>query len=119
MVIHRHVTGSWVHVIDDGIVDEDSLPDEALPTGHIEFVPLGPAVSVAGDPATAYTIAPTNALVAEGQLQDLQGREGVWLTGEIGGHTIRWQATVRLQWRGQEIAEWVIAFDLDDDLRLS
>lgn len=114
-----HVTGDWRHVVDDGMVDVDALPDEALPTGHVVFTPLSPKVAVAGAPAVAHTFAEIKALIAGGELTDLQGREGVWLAGDIGGQTVRWRATTHLFFHGVKIAYPVLEFDLTADARLT
>lgn len=114
-----HVTGDWRHIIDDGMVDLDALPDEALPTGHVVFTPLSPSVAVAGAPAVAHTLATIKTLIAGGELTDLQGREGVWLAGDIGGQTVRWRATTHLEFHGAEIDYPVLEFDLTGDVRLT
>lgn len=114
-----HVTGDWRHIIDDGMVDLDALPDEALPTGHVVFTPLSPSVAVAGAPAVAHTLATIKTLIAGGELTDLQGREGVWLAGDIGGQTVRWRATTHLEFHGTEIDYPVLEFDLTGDVRLT
>lgn len=113
------VTGDWRHIVDDGMSDLDDLPDEVLPTGTVRFTPVGPALATAGDPIVGYTLGTVPALIAAGRLTDLQGREGVRLAGVIGVETIRWQATVRVTWQEQNVAEWEIVFDLESDLRLS
>lgn len=113
------VTGDWRHIVDDGMVDVDALPDEALPTGHVLFEPVGPQVAVAGVPSTAYTLGPVTGLVAAGELNDLQGREGVWLAGRIGEYTVRWRATTVLRFGGDTIAYPTVEFDLASDVRLT
>lgn len=113
------VTGDWRHIIDDGMVDVDALPDEALPTGHVIFTPLSPKVAVAGAPAVAHTLGEVKSLIAGGELTDLQGREGVWLAGKIGDQTVRWRAVTHLFYKGQKIAYPVLEFDLVDDAVLT
>ena len=113
------VTGDWRHVVDDGMVDQDALPDEALPTGWVQFTPVGPAVAVAGGPSTAYTVAPVRALIAGGRLTDLQGREGMWLAGKIGAHTVRWRAVTHLEYHREKIEYPSLSFDLGSDVRLT
>ena len=114
-----HVTGDWRHVVDDGMVDVDALPDEALPTGHVVFTPLSPKVAVAGAPAVAHTFGEIKALISAGELTDLQGRAGVWMAGDIGGQTVRWRATTHLFYQGQKIAYPVLEFDLTGDAVLT
>ena len=113
------VTGDWRHVVDDGMVDFDDLPDEVKPTGHVRFTPIGPKVAIAGVPATAYTLATVKALVAGGRLTDLQGRDGVMLPGRIGDETVRWVAQTHLEYMGQEIDYPVLTFDLSGDAHLT
>ena len=114
-----HVTGDWRHIIDDGMVDVDALPDEALPTGHVIFTPLSPRVAVAGAPAVAHTMGEVKALIAGGALTDLQGREGIWMAGKIGDQPVRWRAVTHLFYKGQKIAYPVLEFDLTGDAVLT
>src|SRR5699024_12048894 len=97
MITPRHITGEWVHVVDDGMVDEDAFPDEARPTGHVVFEPWWPDVATAGE--AAYTLTPITAVIADGQLRDVQGREGVWVVGEVGASTVRGEALTYLELR--------------------
>ena len=117
MITPRHITGEWVHVVDDGMVDEDAFPDEARPTGHVVFEPLWPDVATAGE--AAYTLTPITAVIADGQLRDVQGREGVWLAGEVGAITVRWKATTYLEYKGERIPYPTLVFDLEADARLT
>lgn len=117
MITPRHITGEWVHVVDDGMVDEDAFPDEARPTGHVVFEPLWPDVATAGE--AAYTLTPITAVIADGQLRDVQGREGVWLAGEVGAITVRWKATTYLEYKGEPIPYPTLVFDLEADARLT
>lgn len=117
MITSRHVTGEWVHIVDDGMVDEDAFPDEARPTGHVVFEPVWPDVAIAGD--AAYTLTPVTALIADGQLRDVQGREGVWLAGQVGEFTVRWQAVTTLLWQDETIPYPSLTFDLEADARLT
>lgn len=113
------VTGDWRHVIDDGMVDEDALPDESLPTGHVVFTPISPSVAVDGAPAVAHTLAEVKALISAGELNDLQGREGVYLVGKIGGITVRWRAVTHLYFQGVKVDYPPLVFDLTEDARLT
>ena len=117
MITPRHITGEWVHVVDDGMVDEDAFPDEARPTGHVVFEPLWPDVATAGE--AAYTLTPITAVIADGQLRDVQGREGVWLAGAVGAVTVRWKATTYLEYKGERIPYPTLVFDLEADARLT
>ena len=118
-VISYKLTGDWRHIIDDGLVDLDALPDEALPTGHVEFIPVSPQVAVSGSPDTAYTVSSFKSLIAAGVLTDLQGREGVQIAGKIGEHPILWRAVTHLEYRGQKIDYPTIEFTLEADARLT
>ena len=114
------VTGDWRHIVDDGMVDVDDLPDEVLPTGTVKFRPLYPTVATAGVPAVAYTFGTVPALIAGGVLTDLQGREGVRLAGKVGEHTVRWSAEIELTFQGQKVPyPSPVAFELDQDTVLS
>lgn len=113
------VTGDWRHIIDDGMVDTDDLPDEVPLTGKVEFKPVFPSVAIAGAPATAYTLGPVTALVAGGVLTDLQGRPGVKLAGTIGDHKVRWTATTTLRFHEQKVPYPSVNFELDQDVRLT
>ncbi|MCF8605166.1 hypothetical protein L5I01_17570 [Gordonia sp. HY442] len=95
-----HITGSWSHLIDDGVLDDDALPDEVLPTGKVTFTPhLGSYNSLpAGIPSRSVSVAPITGLIVEGELQDLQGRVGVELVGAIGDYPVWWTAAADLWW---------------------
>ena len=118
-VISYKLTGDWRHIIDDGLVDPDALPDEALPTGHVEFIPVSPQVAVSGSPDTAYTVSRFKSLIAAGVLTDLQGREGVHIAGKVGDQPILWRAKTHLEFRGQKIDYPTIEFTLEADARLT
>lgn len=118
-VTSYRLTGDWRHVIDDGLVDPDANPDEALPTGHVEFIPVAPKVAVSGSPDTAFTVSKFKALIAGGVLTDLQGREGVSIAGKIGDHSILWRAITHLEYRGQKIDYPTVEFTLAADARLT
>ena len=119
VVEHFEVSGDWRHIIEDGMVDLDALPDEVRPTGHVEFTPVSPDVSVAGVPARAYTLGTDTGLIADGLLTDMQGRDGVHLAGRIGDVVVRWRAVVHLEYRGQVIPYPDVEFDLSGPVRLT
>ena len=118
-VISYRLTGDWRHIVEDGLVDLDDLPDEALPTGHVEFIPLAPKVAVSGSPETAYTLASFKALIAAGVLTDLQGREGVQIAGWVGDTPVYWRAVTHLEYRGKKIPYPDVEFTLEGDSRLT
>ncbi|MCT1710700.1 hypothetical protein M3B38_01680 [Dietzia cinnamea] len=118
-VVSHPVTGDWRHIVDDGMVDLDALPDEALPTGKVTFHPVWPAVATAGDPAVAYTFATVTALVAAGELRDLQGRSGVWLAARVGVTPIQWRAVTEVEFQGQKIKLPPVDLVLDGPARLT
>lgn len=96
-VTRYRVTGDWRTLIGDTPADSDPYPDVVKPTGHVHFVPdSGPRL--AG--GTAYTIGASTALIADGQLRDLQGRVGVWLAADIDGQQVTWDATIHTFYRG-------------------
>ena len=113
------VTGDWRHIVDDGMVDGDNLPDEVPLTGKVVFKPVYPTVATAGVPATAYTLGPVTALIADGILTDLQGRPGVMLAGKVGEHTVRWSAETSLRFQEQKVDYPRVTFDLTEDVRLT
>lgn len=92
------VTGDWRTITGDTPLDPDPYPDIVTVTGHVRFSPddLGPRLA----DGTAYTIGPVTALIADGQLRDLQGREGVWLAADVDGQPVAWTAVVRLHHAG-------------------
>lgn len=118
-VISYRLTGDWRHIVEDGLVDLDDLPDEALPTGHVEFIPVSPQVAVSGSPETAYTLASFKALIAAGVLTDLQGREGVQIAGWVGDTPVYWRAVTHLEYRGKKIPYPDVEFTLESDSRLT
>ena len=113
------VTGDWRHLVDDGMVDPDDLPDEVRPTGYVRFVPLSPSVAITGTPATAYTLSVIKVLIAAGELRDLQGREGVMLPGRIGDEVVRWRAETYLEFQGKQIPYPDLEFELSGDAHLT
>src|SRR5699024_11242737 len=110
----RHIIGEMFILVDYGIVDEDSFPDAARPTGHVVFEPLWPDEATAGE--AAYTLTPITAVIADGQLRDVQCREGVWLAGEVGAITVRWIATTYLEYKGERIPYPTLVFDLEAEI---
>ena len=118
-VISYRLTGDWRHIVEDGLVDLDDLPDEALPTGHVEFIPLAPKVAVSGSPETAYTVSSFKALIAAGVLTDLQGREGVQIAGWVGDTPVYWRAVTHLEYMGRKIPYPDVEFTLEGDSRLT
>lgn len=113
------VTGDWRHIVDDGMVDGDNLPDEVPLTGKVVFKPVYPTVATAGVPVTAYTLGPVTALIAGGVLTDLQGRPGQRLAGKVGEHTVRWSAETSLRFQEQKVDYPRVTFDLTEDVRLT
>lgn len=109
---YQQVTGYWRHIIDDRILDPDSLPDEVLPTGKVTFTPnLGADGQLpVGDPTRQVSVAPVVALIADGELCDLQGRPGITLVAEIGDAPVWWTAVPELQWAGRDLPGKSITF---------
>ena len=118
-VTSYEVTGDWRHIVDDGMVDGDDLPDEVPLKGKVVFKPVYPSVATAGVPVTAYTLGPVTALVAGGVLTDLQGRPGVKLAGQVGAHTVRWTAETTLRFQEQKVDYPRVTFELAEDVRLT
>ncbi|QDF17126.1 minor tail protein [Gordonia phage William] len=107
------VTGLWSHIVDDGVVDDDSNPDVVYPKGKVTFTPrLGSnGYLPAGDPTASVTVAAVTAAIVDGILTDLQGREGVLLAATVGGYPIYWTATPTLEWKGVKLPSKSITFD--------
>lgn len=118
-VTNYYVTGSWRHIVDDGMVDLDSEPDVVNPTGHVVFTPQWPSLAVAGSPAVTYSVGVVKALIADGELRDVQGRVGVWLPGKIGTQVIRWKAETYLNYNSQKIDYPDLVFDLSGNAHLT
>ena len=118
-VTNYHVTGDWRHIIDDGMVDLDTLPDEVLPNGHIVLQAVHPDIAQAGDPTIAYTLATVTAPITAGILHDDQDREGIWLPGKVGDTQVTWRATTHLWHVGQPIDYPVVEFTPTDDTILT
>lgn len=111
-VVTHLVSGDWRHVVEDGIVDADALPDEVVPTGYAEFEPFDPTVAYDGLPSVAYTFAPVLVKIEDGTL-------AVRLVGEVGGQTVTWRSRVHLQYKGRDLPLFVRDFELGADVRLS
>src|SRR5699024_11254875 len=90
---------------------------EAHSASDVVFEPLWPDVATSGE--AAYTLTPITAVIADGQLRDVQGREGVWLAGEVGAITVRWKAITYLEYKGEPIPYPTLVFDLEADARLT
>ncbi|WIC89797.1 tail fiber protein [Gordonia phage Sapo] len=113
-----HVTALWQHLVDDTQADPDAYPDSAKPTGRVTFRPfLGKdrqgnlrVELPAGNPTTATSFGVVTALVADGELCDLQGREGVWLTGKAGDYPVWWEVSAELTWRGKKVPTRTLVF---------
>lgn len=118
-VISYLLTGYWRHIVEDGLVDLNELPDEALPSGRVEFIPLAPRLVFAGEPTTAYTVGDVEADIVKGVLTDLQGREGIYLVSSIGDTPIRWQAKTHLEFAGRKIPFPTIEFTVESDSRIA
>lgn len=113
------LTGYWRHIVEDGLADVDSLPDETKPDGRVVFTPLSPRVVYAGDPSTAYTVGSVEADIVKGVLTDLQGREGIYLASFIGGTPIQWQAKTHLEFAGRKIPFPTIEFTVESDSQIA
>ncbi|GAC71047.1 LtfC-like domain-containing protein [Gordonia soli] len=111
-ITYQHITGEWAHVVDDGITDPDAEPDEVRPTGKVLFTPLlgSNGFLPSGEPTKSVTVAPVTALIADGVLTDIQGRDGIWLVATIGGYPIHWTATPTLTWQNTKLASKPITF---------
>ena len=91
---HRHITGDWRDLIPDTPTDPDPYPDEIAPAGNVHLAPVDPGPYIVN--GVAYTIADVTALISAGELHDLQGRAGVWITGQVGDTPIEWEAHITL-----------------------
>lgn len=118
-VVSYKLTGYWVHIVKDGLLDVDALPDEEAPYGWVKFTPLSPKVIYAGDPSTAYTVGSVEADIVKGVLTDLQGREGIYLASSIGGVPIQWQAKTHLEFAGHKIPFPTIEFTVESDSQIA
>ncbi|WP_062367887.1 hypothetical protein [Gordonia sp. QH-12] len=107
-----HITGSWAHLIDDGVLDDDALPDEVLPTGKVVFTPnLGSYGSLpTGLPSRSVSASPITGLIVDGRLRDLQRRDGVELVGAIGDYPVWWTATAELWWNNKKLPGRTVQF---------
>ena len=109
------VTASFAHLIDDGVIDTDALPDEVLPTGKVTFTPnLGSSGALpTGVPSRSVSAAPIVGLIVDGTLMDLQDRDGVELVGAIGQYPVWWTARVELWWQGKQLPGREVTFTPD------
>lgn len=99
VVQYQLVTGSWVHVAGDQLV---------RPDGVVRFEPDPSGLP----PLSASTVGTVRALVAAGVLQDVQGRNGVYLAAYVDGVPIRWTATPEnLRYDGTDIPTKPVTFD--------
>ncbi|ANA86386.1 minor tail protein [Gordonia phage OneUp] len=99
-ITYQHVTAEWTHLIEDGMVDLDGNPDEVGVTGNVRFIPTidkGAPAYPTGDPTRSVTMSEIPGIVANGVLEDSQGREGVWLAATIGGRPVQWTAQLNLR----------------------
>ncbi|ANA86555.1 hypothetical protein SEA_LOZINAK_58 [Gordonia phage Lozinak] len=124
-ITYQHVTGKWTHLVEDGMVDLDSVPDEVGVTGHIRFIPVvDPKVPAfpTGDPTRSVSVSEIGAVVVNGEIEDHQGRPGVWLVATIGGRPVRWTARPNLTFNGVVIPTRDIVFlppETGDELHLN
>lgn len=111
-VQYQLVTGSWAHVAEDGILDEDAYPDLVRPSGAVRFEPyLGSNEVVAAGSGFACTVGIVRAIVADGVLKDVQGRIGVWLAAYIDGSPVWWSAHYEdLNWNGVPVPSRDVVF---------
>ncbi|QAU06566.1 minor tail protein [Gordonia phage WilliamBoone] len=112
-ITYQHVTGKWTHLVEDGMVDLDSVPDEVGVTGHVRFIPVvDPKVPAfpTGDPTRSVSLSEIGAVVVNGEIEDHQGRPGVWLAATIGGRPVRWTARATLNFNGVVVPTRDIVF---------
>ena len=113
---HRHITGDWRDLIPDTPTDPDPYPDEVAPAGNVHLAPVDPGPYIVD--GTAYTIADVTALISAGQLHDLQGRAGVWITAAVGDTPIEWTATITLH-RPHDVSAYEHRFTATTDMRIT
>jgi len=124
-ITYQHVTAKWTHLVEDGMVDLDSEPDEVGVTGNVRFIPSvdpkAPAYPT-GDPTRSVSLSEITAVVVNGEIEDLQGRPGVWLAATIGNRPVRWTARPTLNFNGLAIPSRDITFlppESGNELRLN
>ncbi|WP_291479813.1 hypothetical protein [Corynebacterium sp.] len=106
---HEMITGRWSLLIEDSHADDDAYLDEVPLTGKVTFTPVWPegvvAAPAGGDdePLRLVAAQPVTALVADGILTDLQGREGQPLPVQIGEVELWWRARFDVHYRGIEV----------------
>lgn len=106
---HEMITGRWSLLIEDTHADEDAYLDEVPLTGKVIFTPVWPEGVVAApaggedEPLRLVAAQPVTALVADGVLTDLQGREGQPLPVQIGGVELWWRARFDVGYHGIEV----------------
>ncbi|AOE44379.1 minor tail protein [Gordonia phage Ghobes] len=124
-----HVTGQWRHLVDDELSDPDAYPDSARPTGKVTLRPfLGKDAAgnlrlelPVGNPTASTSFSTVTALVADGELCDLQGRPGVWLTGKASEWHVWWELEAELYWRGKRVPtrRLLFAYQGEEELHLN
>lgn len=115
-LVHRHITGDWRDLVPDSESDPDPYPDEVPPAGNVRLSPTTPGPYIAD--GVAYTVGEHTAIITAGQLRDLQGRDGVWITGQVGDSLIEWAATVTLH-RGHTVSVYELRFTPTTDMRIT
>lgn len=106
---HEMITGRWTLLVEDSHADDDAYLDEVPLTGTVTFTPVWPEGVVAApaggdtDPLRLVAAQPVTALVADGTLTDLQGREGQPLPVQIGEVELWWRARFTVHYRGIEV----------------
>ncbi|MGP9725538.1 hypothetical protein ACT3SZ_16170 [Corynebacterium sp. AOP40-9SA-29] len=106
---HEMITGRWTLLVEDSHADDDAYLDEVPLTGTVTFTPVWPdgvvAAPAGGDdePLRLVATQPVTALVADGILTDLQGREGQPLPVQIGEVELWWRARFNVAYQGIEV----------------
>ncbi|QNL30492.1 hypothetical protein SEA_SPEEDDEMON_410 [Gordonia phage SpeedDemon] len=108
-ITFMHVTGQWGHVIDDTTLDPDSDPDEVRPSGSIRFTPQVDWLPT-GTPTRSVSASPVSATIEQGEIRDLQGRNGVRLVATIGGQRLRWKAEISIKYKGTALMTQTVTF---------
>lgn len=106
---HEMITGRWTLLVEDSHADDDAYLDEVPLTGTVTFTPVWPegvvAAPTGGDdePLRLVAAQPVTALVADGILTDLQGREGQPLPVQIGEVELWWRARFTVAYEDIEV----------------
>ncbi|WP_145941761.1 methyl-accepting chemotaxis protein [Corynebacterium glyciniphilum] len=114
---HEMITGRWTLLVEDSHADDDAHLDEVPLTGTVTFTPVWPegvvAAPTGGDdePLRLVAAQPVTALVADGILTDLQGREGQPLPVQIGEVELWWRARFNVAYEGIEVPLNPLLFD--------